>query len=114
MTEKTLFVFKTCGSLRMDMTKIYICMPKLLNSLPSLFDHHFTIHENLTFGGKSTTPTKSWTSIQHITDAFASIQDQHKKGITTHIKEIRAFQKYFETSYRPDDLSRTIHEALFL
>lgn len=37
-----------------------------------------------------------------------------KKGITTHIKEIRAFQKYFEASYRPDDLSRTICEATFI
>lgn len=36
-----------------------------------------------------------------------------KKGTYTHIKEIQAFQNYFETSYRPDNLSRIIREAVF-
>ncbi|KAI5395961.1 hypothetical protein KIW84_062236, partial [Lathyrus oleraceus] len=47
----------------------------------------------------------------HLTNAFAFVQDQTKKGIPRHIKEIQKFQKYFETAYRPDDLSRTICEA---
>lgn len=37
-----------------------------------------------------------------------------KKGIKTHIKEIREFHKYFETAYRPDGLSHTIREASFI
>lgn len=45
---------------------------------------------------------------QPLTDAFTSIKYKRKKGITTYIKEIRAFQKYFEIVYRHDDLSRTI------
>lgn len=48
---------------------------------------------------------------KHLTTAFASIQERSKKGISTHIKEIQVFQKYFETAYIPDDLCRTIHEA---
>ena len=41
----------------------------------------------------------------HLTNAFAFVQDRTKKGIQRHIKEIQKFQKYFETVYRPDDLS---------
>lgn len=48
---------------------------------------------------------------QHLTIAFPSVQERSKKGISSHIKEIQAFQKYFETAYRPDDLRRTIREA---
>jgi hypothetical protein len=48
---------------------------------------------------------------QHLTIDFASLQDRSKKGISTRIKEIQAFQKYFDTTYRLDDLRRTIHEA---
>lgn len=51
---------------------------------------------------------------QHLNNAFAFIHDMRKKGITTHIKEIRAFQKYFETAYKLDDLSWTICEATFI
>jgi hypothetical protein len=39
------------------------------------------------------------------------VHDKANKGTSTHVKEIQAFQKYFETAYRPDDLSRTIREA---
>jgi hypothetical protein len=39
------------------------------------------------------------------------VQEKTKKGTYTLIKEIQAFQNYFETAYRPDDLSRTIREA---
>lgn len=43
------------------------------------------------------------------------MQERTKKGTYTHIKEIQAFQNYFETAYRPDDLSRTIcEEAVIL
>lgn len=42
---------------------------------------------------------------------FAFVQDKVKKGISTHVKEIKAFQNYFETAYRPDELSRTVHDA---
>lgn len=43
---------------------------------------------------------------QHLTTIFAFVQDRSKKGISTHIKEIQAFQKYFETAYRLDELCR--------
>lgn len=36
------------------------------------------------------------------------MQKKVKKGTSTHIKEIQALQKYFETVYRHDDLSRTV------
>lgn len=49
--------------------------------------------------------------IQHFYKAFLLVQERTKKGTYTLIKEIQAFQNYFETAYRPDDLSRTIHEA---
>src|SRR4051812_8359149 len=48
---------------------------------------------------------------QELTAAFADVQENFRKGTTTHIKEIQAFQKFFETIYRPDDLSRTVREA---
>ena len=51
---------------------------------------------------------------QHLTHAFDSIHEHFKKGKTTHIKEIKAFQKYFEIVYIPDDLSRTIREAALI
>src|SRR3954464_14997368 len=46
-----------------------------------------------------------------LTEAFADVQEKFHKGTSTHIKEIQAFQKFFETIYRPDDLSRTVREA---
>lgn len=49
---------------------------------------------------------------QHLTKAFTFVQDKSKKGISNHIREIQAFQKYFEISYRPNYLSQTIHEAV--
>ena len=49
--------------------------------------------------------------IQHIDKAFLSVQERTKKCTHTLIKEIQAFQIYFETAYKPDDLSRTIREA---
>lgn len=52
------------------------------------------------------------TFTQHLTNVFAYEQESTKKDTSTHIKEIQAFQKYFETAYRPDDLSRTIREAV--
>lgn len=48
---------------------------------------------------------------QHIIVAFSSLQQKFHKGRSKHIKEIQVFQKYFETVYDPNDLSRTIHEA---
>lgn len=39
------------------------------------------------------------------------MQDKPKKGISTHVKEIQAFEKYFETAHILDYLSRTIREA---
>lgn len=36
---------------------------------------------------------------------FASAQERFKKGTFAHINEIHAVQKYFETTYMPDDLS---------
>ena len=48
---------------------------------------------------------------KHLTKAFASVQDKTKKGTQWHIKEIQAFQKYFETFYNPTDLGRTTWDA---
>ncbi|XP_058768267.1 uncharacterized protein LOC131641989 [Vicia villosa] len=48
---------------------------------------------------------------RELTEAFTAVQDKFHKGTSTHIKEIQAFQKFFETIYRPDDLSRTVREA---
>src|SRR3954471_22267169 len=48
---------------------------------------------------------------QELTAAFIDVQENFQKGTSTHIKEIQAFQKFFETIYRPDDLSRTVREA---
>ncbi|XP_058748016.1 uncharacterized protein LOC131620851 [Vicia villosa] len=48
---------------------------------------------------------------QELTAAFTDVQENFKKGTSTHIKEIQAFQKFFETIYRPDYLSRTVREA---
>lgn len=48
---------------------------------------------------------------QHIDKAFLLMQERTKKGTYTLIKEIQAFQNYFEIAYRPDGLSRTIREA---
>lgn len=39
------------------------------------------------------------------------MKERTKKGTYTLIKEIQAFQNYFETSYKPDDISRTICKA---
>ena len=46
-----------------------------------------------------------------IDQAFPDVQEKIKKSKSTHIKEIQAFQKYFETVYRPNDISRTVREA---
>src|SRR3954468_23280154 len=48
---------------------------------------------------------------RELTKAFTAVQDKFRKGTSTHIKEIQAFQKFFETIYRPDDLSRTVREV---
>src|SRR3954469_6995730 len=48
---------------------------------------------------------------RELTEAFDDEQEKFYKGTSTHIKEIQAFQKFFETIYRPDDLSLTIREA---
>lgn len=42
---------------------------------------------------------------QHLTGSFSYLLQKFKKGISKHIKEIQAFQKYFETVYDPNDLS---------
>lgn len=47
----------------------------------------------------------------HLTKVFSSVQDKVKKGLSTHIKKVQAFQKYFETAYKPDDLSQTVCKA---
>src|SRR3954470_21397516 len=48
---------------------------------------------------------------RELNEAFAAVQEKFQKGTSTHIKEIQVFQKFFETIYRPDDLSRTVREA---
>lgn len=49
---------------------------------------------------------------QHLTNAYSSLQQKFNEGRDRDIKEIHAFQKYFETVYDPDDLSRMIREAV--
>lgn len=46
-----------------------------------------------------------------MTIVFSSVQPRFKKGRDTHIKEIQAFQHYFEIVYRINDLRRTIYDA---
>ena len=46
-----------------------------------------------------------------LTQAFSSLQDHGPKGKTTHCKEIKAFQDYFEIVYDPTQLSRTVYQA---
>src|SRR3954469_9324233 len=48
---------------------------------------------------------------RELTEAFDDVQEKFHKGTSTHIKEIQAFQKFFETIYRPDDLSQSVREA---
>jgi len=43
--------------------------------------------------------------------AFKLLQHKKKKEKGTHIREIQAFQKYFETVYDPSQLSRTVYNA---
>lgn len=54
------------------------------------------------------------TLIQHLTNAYSSLQQKFKKGKDRHIKEIQTFQKYFETVYDPDDLSWTIRKGVVI
>jgi hypothetical protein len=42
--------------------------------------------------------------IQHFDKAFLLVQEKTKKDTYTLIKEIQAFQYYFETAYKPGDL----------
>src|SRR3954469_2423995 len=51
---------------------------------------------------------------RELTKAFADVQENFHKGTSTHIKEIQAFRKFFESIYRPDDLSRTVREAVVI
>lgn len=46
-----------------------------------------------------------------LTIAFSTLQVKKYKGRYTHIREVHAFQKYFETVYRPNNLLLTICEA---
>ena len=48
---------------------------------------------------------------QQLTTAFSFVQEHVKKGRFTHVKEIRAFQKYFEIVYNPMEIHRTVCEA---
>jgi hypothetical protein len=43
--------------------------------------------------------------------AFNTVQSRTKKSKGTHIREIQAFQKYFQTAYDPLHLKRTINYA---
>ena len=46
-----------------------------------------------------------------LTKAFLFVQENIQKGKFTHIKEIQAFQRYFETVYDPTNISRTVFDA---
>lgn len=48
---------------------------------------------------------------QQLTIAFSTLQVKKYKGRYTHIREVQAFHKYFETVYRPNNLHLTICEA---
>lgn len=48
---------------------------------------------------------------QYLTYAFSFPQKKFQKGKDKHIKEIRAFQSYFETVYDSNDISQTNPEA---
>ena len=48
---------------------------------------------------------------KRLTKAFSFVQENIQKGKFTHIKEIQAFQRYFETVYDPTNISRTVFDA---
>jgi len=45
------------------------------------------------------------------TDACFSCAEKSKKNKATQIREIQAFQKFFQTAYDPLHLKRTVHYA---
>ena len=45
------------------------------------------------------------TLTQYLIDALSSLPQKINKGRAKHVKEIQAFQKYFEIVYNPNDLS---------
>lgn len=49
--------------------------------------------------------------LQLLTDALSFVQTLFKKSTGTHIKELYAFQCYFEVVYNPFDIRRTIYDA---
>jgi len=49
--------------------------------------------------------------LSELISAFTSLQKKSKKPRGTHIREIQAFQNYFETVYDPLHLSRTVQYA---
>lgn len=51
------------------------------------------------------------TKRHNLTGAFTSLQTKLIKGTYIHIKEIQAFQHYFEIMYNLGDLRRTISKA---
>lgn len=44
-------------------------------------------------------------------EVFSSLHTKFEKGKSLHIKEIKAFHRYFKTVYDPNNLRRTIFEA---
>ena len=48
---------------------------------------------------------------QQLTTAFSLVQEHVKKGRFTHVKEIRAFQKYFEIVYNPMEIRLPVCDA---
>ncbi|KAI5394489.1 hypothetical protein KIW84_061232 [Lathyrus oleraceus] len=49
--------------------------------------------------------------LSELTEAFVHLQTKSTKCKALHVKQIRAFQNYFQVVYRPDNLRGTIWEA---
>lgn len=70
--------------------------------------------QSLRSGGRNTM-LKNFVMFLHLLNILLKIFylcRKKSRKVLTHTKEIQAFQNYFETAYRPDDLSRTIRETV--
>ena len=114
MQEKSISSFITLFTLRLLATGKYPDMLVKQNSAHS--------PSSLIFSALTSSTCGAVTIMQHnflkflhfiviLSKLFLMCRIRLKKVFRSHIKEIQAFQKYFETAYRPGDLSRTVREA---
>lgn len=111
--ERMNFAYVLSNTQRVNILNVLIDMFLIMLYLrPFLFNHLSTAPKSSTLGGE---PCKiiSWSCniIIIFNKCFLFPVEEVPKGIDKYIKEIQPFQRYFETVYDSNDLSRTIHEA---